>query len=301
VATVYVFGTMAADVMIGVRSMPETGAHVNGAYLGWRPGGGSANIACALSGAGHDVRLVGPAGTDPLGRALLAAVAAHGVGTEHVIPVPAAPRTLVFVDAAGERTILALAADGWPDRLDLPELSDLPGLAAADCVWVESYAAYPRDLAAVAAGAMIVTPPPDEPSLAGPADVIVGSTTQLPAAWRAAPLASARAAAGDRLRLLVVTGGDKGATAYTDQGARTVKAQPVAQVDATGAGDGFAAGLLHGLLAGEPLDAAMALGAAWGAATAQRPQSVPPPIEEVLRATAAADRAAADGDRPAGA
>jgi ribokinase len=72
-AEIYVFGTLAADVIVRVRSMPTSGSHVNGEYLGWRPGGGSANIACALSSAGHTVRLLGPVGTDALGEALLEA------------------------------------------------------------------------------------------------------------------------------------------------------------------------------------------------------------------------------------
>jgi len=278
-AEIYVFGTLAADVIVRVRSMPPGGSHVNGEYLGWRPGGSSANIACALSSAGHTVRLVGPVGTDELGEALLKAAHAHGVRTEHTIPVPAAPRTLIFLDDSGERTILALAG---PGRLTFYSLPDLPGLPEADAVWVESYATFPREIAVAASGAMLAVPPPDDPELSGPADLLVGSKSQFPAAWRQAPLQAARAAMGERLRLVVVTDGSHGAVAYSDGTPCTVPAQPAQQVDATGAGDAFAAGLLHGRLEGWELLAAMELGTAWAAAAVEELESIPPDIEAVL-------------------
>ncbi len=280
-AEVFVFGTLAADVIVRVRSMPTGGSHVNGEYLGWRPGGSSANIACALSSAGHTVQLVGPVGEDALGEALLKAAQTHGVRTEHTIPVPKAPRTLIFLDDSGERTILALAGPGRLSRYSLP---DLPGLPEADAVWVESYATFSREIADAAGGAMLAVPPPDDPALSGPADLLVGSKSQLPAAWRQAPLQAARAAMGDRLRLVVVTDGSHGAVAHGDAAPCAVPAQPARQVDATGAGDAFAAGLLHGLLEGWELLAAMKLGTAWAAAAVEKLESIPPDIEAVLGA-----------------
>jgi len=280
-ADVFVFGTLAADVIVRVRTMPTGGSHVNGEYLGWRPGGSSANIASALSSAGHTVQLVGPVGEDALGEALLKAAQTHGVRTEHTIPVPKAPRTLIFLDDSGERTILALAGPGRLNRYSLP---DLPGLPEADAVWVESYATFSREIADAAGGAMLAVPPPDDPALSGPADLLVGSKSQLPDAWRQAPLQAARAAMGDRLRLVVVTDGSHGAVAYGDATPCAVPAQPARQVDATGAGDAFAAGLLHGLLEGWELLAAMKLGTAWAAAAVEKLESIPPDIEAVLGA-----------------
>ena len=244
-ADIYVFGTMAADVVIRVRSMPTTGDHVRGEYLGWRPGGSSANLACALSSAGHTVQLVGPAGTDKTGQALLKTLHAHGVRTEHTIPAPAAPRTLIFLDDSGERTILALAR---PDKPNSYEVRNLPGLPKADAVWVESYATFPREIAEIAAQAILAVPPPDDPAPSGQADLLVGSKSQFPTTWRQAPLQAAGAAMGARLRHVVVTDGSRRAVAYTDAAPLSVPARPAQQVDATGAGDAFAAGLPHGLL-----------------------------------------------------
>jgi sugar/nucleoside kinase (ribokinase family) len=278
-ADIYVFGTMAADVVIRVHSMPTAGSHLRGEYLGWRPGGSSANIACALSSAGHTVQLVGPVGTDKVGKALLEAVHARGVRTEHTIPVPAAPRTLIFLDHAGERTILALRGPGKPNSYDV---QDLPGLAEAEAVWVESFTTFPREIAEVASHAIVAVPPPDDPALSGPADLLVGAKSQFPTTWLQAPLQAARAAMGERLRHVVVTDGSRGAIAYGDAVPLSVPAQAAQQVDATGAGDAFAAGLLHCLLEGWKLPAAMELGTAWAAAAVEELQSIPPGIEALL-------------------
>ena len=140
---------------------------------------------------------------------------------------------------------------------------------------MESYATFPRELAATATAALVAVPPPDDPALSGPADLLVGSKTQFPPSWREAPLESARAAMGERLRLVVITDGSRGAVAYGNATSCAVAAQPAQQVDATGAGDAFAAGLLHGLLEGWELRAAMELDAAWGAATVEELRSIP--------------------------
>src|SRR5262249_55069140 len=145
------------------------------------------------------------------------------------------------------------------------DIQDLPGLAAAEVVWIESYATFPPEIADITAHAILAIPPPDNPALSGPADLLVGAKSQLPVTSRPAPLQAAREAMGERLRYVVITDGSHGAIAYGDAAPLSVPAQPAQQVDATGAGDAFAAGLLHGLLEGSELAAAMDLGTAWAA------------------------------------
>ena len=53
------------------------------------------------------------------------------------------------------------------------------------------------------------------------------------------------------------------------------------QIDATGAGDAFTVGLLHGLLQGDDMLRALQAGAAWGAATVAQLRSIPVPWEEL--------------------
>jgi len=73
-----------------------------------------------------------------------------------------------------------------------------------------------------------------------------------------------------------VTRGRRGADAYGPDGEWHVAARPAKQVDATGAGDAFAAALISGLLAGHGIREAMELGAVQGAAAVEMLQSVPP-------------------------
>ena len=72
------------------------------------------------------------------------------------------------------------------------------------------------------------------------------------------------AVAGERLRWVVVTEGPAGARAFSAVQELVVAAERVATIDTTGAGDAFAAGLVHGLLAGRPMPDALALAVRFG-------------------------------------
>ena len=61
----------------------------------------------------------------------------------------------------------------------------------------------------------------------------------------------------------------------------TLMPLPADQIDATGAGDAFTVGLLHGLLQGDDMVTALQAGAAWGAATVAQLRSIPVPWEEL--------------------
>jgi sugar/nucleoside kinase (ribokinase family) len=90
-----------------------------------------------------------------------------------------------------------------------------------------------------------------------------------------------RSVSGDRLEWVVVTRGEAGADAYSASRELHVDAVAADQVDATGAGDAFTVGLLHGLLRGDDMATALQVGAAWGAATVAQLRSIPVPWEEV--------------------
>jgi sugar/nucleoside kinase (ribokinase family) len=279
-AEVYVFGTPAVDILLHVPALPTAGGHIGGTLHGWRTGGSAANLACGLASAGHRVHLVGPIGDDPIADSVIADLREKGVHTGHMVRQPApTPRTLIFIDGTGERAMVGLASPTPPPPFQPPAL---PGLSEADLVYVESYQRFPPALASPAAGALVAVPPPDHLAPAGPAHVVVGSTAQLPAGWASAPYRHARARFGARLRWVVLTDGPRGATAYAADRSVLVPARPARQLDATGAGDAFAAGLLHSLLAGEPIDTALACAATWGAAAVERRSSIPPAFHEVF-------------------
>jgi sugar/nucleoside kinase (ribokinase family) len=279
-ADITVLGTAAADVIVRVATLPGPGEHVSGTAGGWRLGGGSANVACALASDGHNVQLFGPFGTDAMGEALLAELQRRNVGTERSFRVPASsPRALILLDASGERTIVGLdeafAKDVYPLRA-------VPDLGHVDGAYVETYRRFPTDIADHAQGALIMTSMPPEGATSWPADVLVGSERDVPSRWRSSPFESARLVAGPRLRWVVVTRGRAGADAYGASGLRHVDARPVTQVNATGAGDAFAAGLMSAFVAGGSIDDALAHAADLGAAAVAELGSLPSTAIEAL-------------------
>ncbi len=130
---VVVFGTAVADVVLRVAALPRPGDQIRAEPLGWRLGGGSANIACGLAAAGHDVKLIGPVGTDPMGDELLAELERRGVDTQGCIRMSgASARALILLDENGERTILIFGGERWPEPLPL---GDLPPASGVACVY----------------------------------------------------------------------------------------------------------------------------------------------------------------------
>jgi sulfofructose kinase len=277
---VVVFGVVAADVVLRLQRIPAPGDHVNAEALGWRIGGSSANVACGLSTAGHHVRLVGPVGSDAMGDKLLAQLEQCGVDTKYTFHADASsPRTLILLDDTGERTIIAVDSGPGPSSF-LP--TRRPNLKSVDCVYIEGYTRYPAGTAAAAESALLVTSPPVPGATTWPASIVVGSETQYNDAASAGMFEAVRAVSGERLKWVVVTRGRQGADAYAASGDLHVDAVPADQIDATGAGDAFTVGLLHGLLQGDDMVTALQAGAAWGAATVTQLRSIPMPWEELV-------------------
>jgi sugar/nucleoside kinase (ribokinase family) len=281
-ADVAVFGTAVADVVLRVAALPRPGDQIRAEPLGWRLGGSSANIACGLAAAGHDVELIGPVGTDSMADELLAELERRGVHTHRCIRMSgASARALILLDAKGERTILILGGELWPEPLPL---RDLPASGVA-CVYIESYALFPTAIADRFPEALLVATPPAAGHSTWPADIIVGSEREYQPNGLRGPYEPARALAQGRLKLVVVTRGARGADAYGAHGCYHVAGSAARQVDATGAGDAFAAGLIAALLAEHGIEDAMERAAAQGAAAVEVLRSIPPDwVESIDRA-----------------
>jgi sugar/nucleoside kinase (ribokinase family) len=283
VVEIVVYGTAAADIVVQVPRFPEPGDHLSATSLGWRLGGGSANVAVALAAAGHRVELIGPFGRDPMGDALIGELERRGVRTGRSLRVDApTARALILLQPGGERTILgldsALASDVYP--METP-----PDPGNAEVVYVETYARFPTSLADQARNALVVVPFPPSSHGAWPADILVGSERNFPAEWRTEPFHGGRAAAGPRLRWVVMTRGVLGAVAYGQDEVIETAARPATQVDATGAGDAFAAGLIEAVLTGVSMQEAMSYAAERGAGAVEWLQSIPPAATEAIGRT----------------
>ena len=126
-----------------------------------------------------------------------------------------------------------------------------------------------------------MTSPPVPGATTWPANVVVGSETQYAHTTSMGTFEAVRSVSGKRLEWVVVTRGRQGADAYASSDAVHVDAVAAEQVDATGAGDAFTVGLLHGMLEGDNMVTALQVGAAWGAATVTQLRSIPVPWEEI--------------------
>jgi sugar/nucleoside kinase (ribokinase family) len=136
----------------------------------------------------------------------------------------------------------------------------------ADAVYVRSRELdLVEAMADLAGRSLVVAHVPPLASGSRPAHVLVGSESDLPAGFLSDPWKAGREIAGERLRLVVVTRGPRGAEAVTASEKLTVAAPAVAVVDSTGAGDVFAAGLVHALALGRPTAAGLETASAWGA------------------------------------
>ena len=81
---------------------------------------------------------------------------------------------------------------------------------------------------------------------------------------------------------VVLTLGADGALAANREGVVRVAATPATPVDVTGAGDSLIAAVLHALMGGKPLAAAVALGCRAAALTVASPHTVDPRLNAAL-------------------
>ncbi len=271
-ARIVVVGSVAVDEVVGLGERLRIGGHQQGAWRGPRLGGGGANTAVPLAHAGHQVVLVAAVGDDEAGRRLVAELAAAGVDTSRIASVPQpTTRSLILVDGAGERTIVNVART----REEMPP-ERLPGLRA-DCLYVRSRRTDLGPLLgeAVRSSVVVAHVPPWTPGSL-PAHVLVTSESDLDRDVLDDPFTAGRAVAGDTLQTVVVTRGAEGAVAHGADRTLRVAAPTVVAVDTTGAGDAFAAGMLHGLVSGASMHETLTIAAAWGAEATRWESSVLP-------------------------
>ena len=271
-AAVVVVGSVACDEVVRLKEPLARGVHLNGVRSGVRLGGGGANTAVALAAAGHHTTLVSSVGRDSEGDTLVAELARAGVDTSAIARCDRpTTHSIVLVDPDGERTVVNVARceeDVPPERL-----LAIP----ADVVFVRSRR---RDLGPLLARrigeCMVVAHVPPIVPGGCPAHVLVGSAPDLSPEDGRAPLAMGAVVAGDRLRWVVVTAGPAGARAFSSAETLVAPAERVETVDTTGAGDAFAAGLVHALVAGQPMAQALALAVRFGTEATRFAGSVMP-------------------------
>ncbi|AEX99774.1 PfkB family carbohydrate kinase [Oceanimonas sp. GK1] len=255
------------DHVLQLDAPLTAGARLHYRDAGRRLGGGAANTGAGLCWAGHRVTVLARVGRDPTGDWLLQQAEALGLNLDHVERVDdATGELLVLVDSQGERTILRQArAPALPARL--PQ-------APVDCLYVNTEGAEVATyMDAMNRHSLVISQYPRGGRWPRPCRIMMASAADMGAV--ADPWQQARALAGEGLEWLVLTHGEDGAEAISAGRRICVPAPVVTAVDATGAGDAFAGGLIHALVAGASMDDALTEAGRWAAFTLASISSIP--------------------------
>jgi adenosine kinase len=245
-------------------------------------GGSAANTIVGVASLGGRAAFVGKVRDDEFGRTFAHDIRAAGVAfdTPPASDGPATARCYVLVSPDGERTMntyLGAAQDLHPNDID-PD-----AIAAAGITYLEGYLWDPphakeaflkaakiahdagRSVALTLSDAFCVDRYRAEfldLIRKGTVDLVFANERELHSLYETSDFDCAVNAVRNDARLAVVTRSEKGCLVISREQTDAVRAEPVERVvDATGAGDLFAAGFLVGLSRGTDLRSAARLGA----------------------------------------
>lgn len=275
-------------------------------------GGSCANTMAALAALGSRAAFVGRVRDDELGRVFAHDIRAAGVhfSTPPAPDGPPTARCLVFVTPDAQRTMatyLGACVELGPEDVDPALVRRARILYLEGYLWdrPEAKQACLRAIeVAKGAGTKVALTLSDPfcverwrqeflELVRGPVDILFANEAEITHLFHAPDFDAAASAVRGLVELAALTRSEKGSVLLTDGEAVAIPAIPPRElVDTTGAGDLYAAGVLHGLCRGWPLDAAGELGARcaseiiaqWGA-RAERPlRPLAEAVERRLRA-----------------
>jgi len=220
-------------------------------------GGGAVVAAAVLAELGAEVEFFGALGSDPVGDAAEAELAARGI-VVHAARRPGPTRTVTtLLDHDGERTIITIGERIQPEGADDLAWDRLDGVAGV------YFTAGDRDALrrARAVGTLVTTPRIRErlghPDLT--VDALVFSASDADEVRWAHELAP-------RARLMAASEGAAGGSWWGASTGRWAAVAPPGPIrDSYGCGDAFAAGFTYGLALGQTPAQAAAIGARCGA------------------------------------
>lgn len=253
-------GLNATDTLIPLREYPARGVKVEYEHELVQPGGQVASAMVACQGWGLRTRYVGKLGDDDAGRLHEREFLRAGVEA-HLIRVPDAPspKSLIMVDAQGERTILGRRDQRVVLR---PEELQREWVVNARALLVDGHDTEAATLAARwahEAGVPVVADLddvyPGVEGLLNCVDYLIVSRDMPGRLTGEQDLNTALQAMHTRYgaTLTAATLGSGGVVAWDGKCIVEAAAYRVPVVDTTGAGDVFHAGFLYGLLQGWPL------------------------------------------------
>lgn len=312
---VVVVGSINMDLIAPVAGLPAAGQTVSGRELLESPGGKGANQAVAAARLGARVSFIGRIGDDGFGVRLGEGLRGEQIDTRAVRTTEncSSGVAIVCVEDAGENTIVVIpGANGCLSPADIAQAEHV--IASADVLLVQLETPLETVAAAVETarqhGVLTVLDPAPAPSALPDTllavDVICPNESEA-AALTGIPIAS-RGDAEHAARLLrergarhaVITLGRRGALVCGPSGTEHVPSFPVPAIDATAAGDAFAAALGVAYAETGELRQGIAWGCAAGALAASRlgAQLAMPTREEVIRLLERGELPAGDGVSP---
>ena len=259
---IVVFGSINADLIMFVDSLPGAGETVLCPSYRVAPGGKGANQAAAAARAGAEVAMFGQVGADGFGDLAVQALADAGVDTAGVLRagVPTACAA-IGVDKDGENQIIVASGANLRARADqVPDAVLGPGttLLLQLEVPIEETAALTARARGSGARIILNAAPagPVPEAVMRSVDILVVNGIEAEALCQgiggqgiggegiggegtAGPEAAARGLAETFGVTCVVTLGGEGARAFGPEGAWSVDALRITPVDTTGAGDAF--------------------------------------------------------------
>ena len=244
------------------------------------PGGSVANTIAGIGSLGLRTGFIGKVGNDELGTFYRSTMEENGTDFVNKLfdqsDLPTS-RSMIFVSDDGERsmnTYLGISAELGPEDVNLEVASN------AEIVFLEGYL-FDKDKgkdafvklakecrSAGGLSGIAISDPfcverhrPDFLSLIkNELDYVIGNKEEIMALFQTDNLENALSKAADISQLVVCTRSSEGVTAIQDGNRVDFKVKPITPVDATGAGDQFAAGFLYGLAMNSELEVACSMG-----------------------------------------
>jgi 2-dehydro-3-deoxygluconokinase len=281
-------------------------------------GGAESNVACNLAMLGLRSRWVSAVGADAFGKAVVAAVASHGVDVSGVWVDPERPTGLYVKESSASGSPVRYYRRGSAASGMGPEvLADLD-LSGVRVVHVSGINAGLSDSCVALMFALMAAPRVTHRvsfdlnwrpklwsdrdrsvlvELANSADIVFAGDDEASAVWGVSTPAEIRSLLPGP-STIVVKHGARGASLIEDGSTVFVPALKIDVVEPVGAGDAFAAGFLYATLAGEPVERRLRMGHLQAATTLRTHDDVgtpwPASLVSSLLAASAEEWAAAD-------
>jgi len=258
---VVVYGSAAIDTIATSDRLPEADETIYLSDVQDYPGGAAANVAVALSRLGVPVSFVGRVGGDAGGVLLMKDFQREGVDTSGVVvdPEKVTVKTFITVDRSGGKRIHVLGGENLTLSISLPNEVDWNKIGESEVVYIgEVFLEMAELIASFAKGrGKKVVYRPGLPIILFDAEKVRGVLRNVDflivnqRGWEALRK-SVGVEPTDLVKLgpeaVIVTKGMEGCETYTRDEVFATPTYRVKAVDATGAGDSFAAGFISALL-----------------------------------------------------